>query len=75
MSYILRRAPSAFAISTRARRPTGVLPSGSCLHAVSSAAAALRQAMQLDPNAAHPAGRRARVIAAKTMQRLKKGTP
>ncbi|MCC6806645.1 MAG: hypothetical protein IT381_04420 [Deltaproteobacteria bacterium] len=36
------------------------------------AAAALRQAMMLDPHALNPAGRRARAVAGKTMTRLKK---
>ena len=36
------------------------------------AAAALRQAMQLDPQAKHPAGRRARIVVAFTVKRMKK---
>ena len=36
------------------------------------AAAALKQAMLLDPNLQHPAGRRARAVAAKTMAQLRK---
>ena len=38
------------------------------------AAAALRQAMVLDPEAMHPAGRRARAVAAQTMGELKRRT-
>lgn len=71
------RAAAAFELVV-ARRPTDIVAwtnLGECyLFALryADAARALRQAMELDPQSEHVAGRRARAIAARTLLKLKK---